>query len=43
MTTRPPLSPVASNSPVLLNSTQEIMSAGTREALKIKIKMENVS
>ena len=30
MTTRPPLSPVASNSPVLLNSTQEMMSAETR-------------
>jgi hypothetical protein len=27
MTTRPPLSPVAKSSPVLLNSTHEIMSA----------------
>ena len=35
MTTRPPLSPVASNSPSELNSTQEIMSAETGKGLSL--------
>lgn len=34
MTTRPPLSPVASNSPSWLNSTQDIISASVTSSSK---------